>query len=251
MRFKLGLKAWSTNLALIPEAVMAYREGNLDYVEIFCVPGSFADTAAKWSESALPFVVHAPHSMTGLNFARAEMESQNIRYSSESLRMADALRADIVIFHPGSNGSFTETIRQIGIIRDSRMILENKPFRGLDGSICIGALPIEISAMCSALNLSFCLDFGHAIAAANSHRIDAITLISDFVSLNPTMFHLTDGVFDSELDHHEMYGNGSFPLKRLLQFVPNGARVSDEAKRSDDNSLADYLVDREWIEKNA
>jgi deoxyribonuclease IV len=250
LRFMLGMKVWSTNTLLIPEIVKFYREGRIDYIELTCIPDSFKDTASKWSTSGLSFVIHAPHSMLGLNFSREEMEHQNARLALESLRMADALEANAVIFHPGTNGSTDETIRQVKKIHDSRMILENKPYRGLDGSVCVGSLPVDLKLMCSVLNLRFCLDFGHAIASANSHQINVLDLISEFVQLKPMMYHLTDGLFDSELDHHEMYGKGTFPLKQLMGFIPNGAHVTDEAKRRDNNCLDDFFADREWIENN-
>ena len=48
---------------------------------------------------------------------------------------------------------------------------------------------------------------------------------------NPRVYHLTDGDYSSELDSHLHYGDGSFPLKDLLDFVPGNAMVTNEAKR--------------------
>ena len=48
---------------------------------------------------------------------------------------------------------------------------------------------------------------------------------------NPKVYHLTDGDYESELDSHLHYGDGSFPLKDLLGFVPDDAMVTNEAKR--------------------
>ncbi len=49
--------------------------------------------------------------------------------------------------------------------------------------------------------------------------------------LNPIVYHLTDGDYSSELDSHLHYGDGSFPLKELLGFIPDDAMVTNEAKR--------------------
>lgn len=39
------------------------------------------------------------------------------------------------------------------------------------------------------------------------------------------------------------YGDGSFPLKDLLRFLPDGAMVTNEAKREKKSSLIEFLSD--------
>lgn len=248
MRIRLGLKAWSTNLSIIPAARELYDRGDLDYVEVFCVPGSAAETAGPWAASKLPCIVHAPHSMSGLNFSLPEMETQNADLARESLRFADVLKSDMVIFHPGTQGRIEETVRQMLALRDPRMIVENKPYRGLDGSTCVGSRPEEIRMLIDALSLGFCLDFGHAIAASNSHGVPPLEYVARFMALGPVLFHLTDGEVKSDLDHHASYGQGSFPIRELLALIPDGSMVTDEAKRTDPDSLSDYLRDRRTAE---
>lgn len=244
MRIRFGLKAWSTNLAIISPAHVLYDSGDLDYIEVFCVPDSADSTTNAWAGSGIPLVIHAPHSVAGLNFSLHEAEARNSKLAEESLRMADTLRADHVIFHPGTNGTIAEAIRQIRKIRDPRMLIENKPYRGIDGSTCIGSSPGEIAEIMSALDLGFCMDFGHAIAASNSHGISAFAFIDSFIAMKPTMFHLTDGDISSEIDNHAQYGEGTFPLYELLALVPDGACVTNEARRENQNSAEEYLRDR-------
>lgn len=249
MRFKLGLKAWSTNLPLIPEAIMAFRKGTLDFVEVYCVPGSANETMTPWAQSKLPITVHAPHSMGGLNFSLSEKEKSNRLLAEESLRFADAVGSGSVIFHPGTQGSIEETIRQIRFIYDPRMVIENKPLKGIDGSICVGSTVSEIMHILDELKLRFCLDFGHAVAAANSLGMEPLQLVKSFVGLEPSFFHMTDGDLGSELDRHDGYGKGTFPLKLFSQLIPDAAFVTDEASRMHPNSVSEYLIDREYIEK--
>ncbi len=246
MRIRLGLKAWSTNLSLIPKAARLFGEGELDYVEVFCVPGHGAETAAAWESSDVPYVVHAPHSLAGLNFSDPEKAKHNASLTAEVLWFAERLRADKVIFHPGTGGEPEETVKQMRKFLSPNMILENKPYRGLDGTICVGSRPEELHLMTAELGLGFCLDFGHGIAAANSHHEEIFGFLGRFMALGPCMFHLTDGDLLSELDHHDRYGEGSFPLAELLALVPDGALVTDEAKRADPNSVEDYLGDRNY-----
>jgi sugar phosphate isomerase/epimerase len=248
MRIQLGLKAWSTNNLLIYEAKEAFHRGVLDYVEVFAVPGSYGSTWQSWAASGLPCVIHAPHSAAGLNFSLKEMESANKGLARESLRFADALKSDKVIFHSGTRGTIDETIRQMRLVHDSRMIIENKPFRGLDGSDCVGSTPAEIKKAMEALGIRFCLDFGHAIAASISFGQPWKKLVSQFMELKPVMFHLTDGDMSSELDHHDQYGMGSFPLSEIIKFLPSGALVTNEAKRENMDSVKEYIEDRRRIE---
>jgi len=247
MRIQLGLKVWSTNLELIEEATRLHREGELDYVEVFCVPDSPAEVSKAWADAQLPYIIHAPHSMVGLNFSLPEMAARNAELACQCYRMADRLQAGVVIFHPGVRGNLDETIRQAKAVRDPRMIFENKPREGLDGSICVGSSVEEIARLTEALGLGFCLDFGHAVAASNSWKADLRSFLEGFTKLGPAMYHLTDGDINGRLDRHDAYGSGSFPLGYFLSLVPDGMRITDEAKRNDPKSLAEYSADREYV----
>jgi len=244
---KFGLKVWSTNLQLIPVIKNHLENYKLDYIEIFSVPDTFHDTAEKWSEVETQFVIHAAHSMTGLNFAKHEMELRNKELSIEAYKFADILKADKVIFHPGSDGDIEETIRQMKIISDDRMIIENKPLKGINDEVCIGSTPPEIKYIMDKLDIGFCLDFGHAIASANSHGVESIEMIDNFIKLEPVMFHLTDGDYSSEIDLHEPIGKGNFPLNKIFSLIPDGAFVTDEARRENFASIDEYLTDLNFI----
>lgn len=247
MKILFGLKAWSINLGIIDTAEMLHDRGDLDYIELFTVPDSFQACADAWKGKRIPFVVHAPHSLSGLNFSKPEMEMRNIELAEQSFRWADLVHADTVIFHPGTGGSLKETVRQASKLRDSRMIMENKPHDGLDGSICVGSSPGEIKKLTEALGVGFCLDFGHAIEAANSYGQEPIGFVKQFLDMKPRMFHMTDGDYSGKMDRHDAYGQGDFPLDKLLSMVPSGFRLTDEAKRKNPESLDEYLADRNFV----
>lgn len=247
MRPALGLKVWSTNIEFIKEIQALHEQANVDFVELFCVPDSFEKTGKKWSTANVPFIVHAPHSATGLNFSMNSQKRRNLELACEALHMADLLKAENIIFHPGVDGTVSETIRQMEEIKDQRSLIENKPYKGLNGSRCVGSTPQEISFLMRSLDIGLCLDFGHAISSANSHNIDFYSFIEQFAALGPSMYHLTDGDTASELDRHDQYGKGNFPLKKLLQLIPPGAKVTDEAMRKDTSTLQEYVKDRVYI----
>ncbi len=168
--FRIGLKLWSVNENYLENAIKLYEEGYYDYVELYAVPDSYDDFASMWTRVKAPFVIHAPHFGSGLNFSIKEQYETNKRYAFESFKFADLLKADKIIFHPGVNGRIEETVKQINSIKDDRMVIENKPYLGNGENLfSIGSTPEEIRYIIEATNLYFCLDFGHAICSANEN----------------------------------------------------------------------------------
>ena len=78
---RLGLKIWSTNIEISEEAEQLVKDAVYDYVELFYVPDSFADVRDHWNSRKIQSVVHAPHYLTGLNFAVVSAGVQVRRYS--------------------------------------------------------------------------------------------------------------------------------------------------------------------------
>ena len=95
----------------------------------------------------------------------------------------------------------------------------------------------------------FCLDFGHAICTANTLKKEPLAFIGELRKLNPRVYHLTDGDFNSELDSHLHYGKGSFPLQKLLELVPEGGMITNEAKRFNSDTLEEFLIDSTNLKK--
>lgn len=242
----IGLKLWSTNTHFTDEIYEMYENNFFSYIELFSVPNSFTETIYYWKEKHIPYVIHASHSMTGLNFSKNEMKNENIFLTNEAKAFADKLNADKIIFHPGLDGSIDETINQIKFVYDSRFVIENKPAVGINNEKCIGSSIGEIKRIITECNTMFCLDFGHAIAAANSYLIDPMLFIESFMELNPAIYHLTDGDYSSTKDHHYHYGKGTFPLKEIFELLPNHSFVTNEAKRKNSNSLKEIINDTQY-----
>ena len=150
------------------------------------------------------------------------------------------MKANYFIFHSGVNGTCDEVVTQLKPFVDNRFLIENKPIKGLDGSECVGATIQELDYIISELNSVYCLDFGHAICAARTQNIESLDYIKSLKEkFNPRVYHLTDGVYSSELH----YGMGTFPLKELLQFVPSCYKVTNEAKRERNDCLIEIMED--------
>lgn len=245
--FKLGLKIGSRDTQYTDDILRYYDEGIFQYIELFAIPGTYNDTISYWKQFNIPFGIHAPHSMAGLNLSNSFMRNENTRKIIESYKFADELKAEYIIFHSGMDGTCVESVRQLKPFADNRMVIENKPIKGIKGGICIGTHFEELKYILQQLNAGFCLDFGHAICAANTLKINPMEYVKRLLDFNPKIYHLTDGDYNSEIDSHLHYGEGSFPIKEILKLIPEGSKITNEAKRKDISSLNEFRIDFERL----
>lgn len=246
--FKLGLKLWSTNDSYIEEAQKLYNEGFYDFIELFVKPGSYEGYSYKWKKLNIPFIIHAPHWFDGVNLAKPEAEAGNIEMIGQARKFADKLNADKIILHSGTEGDIKETARQIATMNDGRYLIENKPYEGIGGKIiCNGSTPEEIKYIIDRTGIGFCLDIGHAICAANSHKQEISSYIKQFLVLNPYMFHLSDGIKDEVYDDHKHFGDGNYDINGIVRVLPKNAIITIETEKQFKNSLDDFKKDVEVI----
>jgi endonuclease IV len=249
-----GLKLGSKNINYTEDIFSLYQKGYFQYIELFAVFGSFGSTINYWKQFDIPTVIHAPHSMAGMNISLKEHRKMNEKILQETFQFADALSAKNIIFHSGINGKIEEAINQLRPFVDTRCLVENKPRKGLNNERCIGSTFDELSYIIKELKIGFCLDFGHAVCAANSLHREQMRYIKELLLLNPVMYHLTDGDYQSEYDSHLHYGAGNFPLWGMLKLVPDDVKITNEAKHNFNASLSDFgddvLYARRIFEKN-
>ena len=244
MNHPLGLKLWSTNENYIKPALNLYDKGFFQYIELYSIPDSYENFSSLWKNIDIPFQIHGPHFKEGVNFALKEKEEFNKKQAEEALRFADLLKADWVIFHPGVSGDIHEAGRQLKSLADQRILIENKPYYSTDGKwICNGASFDEISTVLQETGYQFCLDFGHATCAANALKIDPFEFINKMISLDPALYHLTDGDYNSIYDRHDHFGKGSFPIQKFLQMIPDGKCITNESYKDSKENLDDFEKD--------
>jgi deoxyribonuclease IV len=252
--YKYGLKLWSTNKQYITEAIKLYEENVYKYIELFVVPNSFNKFISKWKNLKIPYVIHAPHFYCGLNLAKHENLNTNIKLARETFKFANELQASKIIFHPGVDGDIKETVRQLKILNDHRILIENKPYYALvkqDGKhlICNGHSPQDIKLIIQKTNVGFCLDIGHAIYSANAKNINSLDYLKQFIKLDPKMFHLTDGNIEGILDQHKHIKKGSFNFKEIFKLIPEKSFISIETEKSFKNKLCDFKNDIATLKK--
>jgi len=240
---QLGLKLGSLNTNYTEDILSFYQTGYFQYIELFAVPESFDKTIEYWKQFSIPIIIHAPHSFAGMNLSLLEERENNRKKIQETFHFADTLKSEYIIFHSGVDGKIEETINQLRPFIDSRCLIENKPMRGLNDEKCLGSTQDEIKHILNELQAGFCLDFGHAICTANSLKKEPLEFIKEFFFFNPQLYHLTDGDYTSEYDTHLHYGEGTFPLKKFLEMLPNEAKVTNEATHNSDANLNDFKKD--------
>lgn len=242
--FQIGLKLWSTNENYISEAIRLYDKKIYQYIELYSVPDSFQNFSNLWKKLNIPFIIHAAHYGAGMNLANKESLHKNLRLANEAKKFADALKADKIIFHPGVEGKIEETLHQLIKIKDLRIVIENKPYFSFQNTqVCVGHSPEEIKILLEELKIGFCLDFGHAICAANAKKVEPLTFIDKMLELKPVMYHLTDGDYSSNDDWHYHYKQGSFPLKEIIKKIPLNSLVTNESEKKSQENLHDFEED--------
>lgn len=242
--FKVGLKLYSINTDLILEAESLWHKDFFQYIELYTIPGSYSSTHKKWQTCHIPFVIHAPHSLHGMNLSWASQWEQNLTRFKEAQEFADMLNVDRIVVHGGHTGSIVETIRQVGEFSDSRVFLENKPKVGINNEACVGWSPDEFQlASASGVFKGFVLDFGHAACAALSVGKRTMDFVNEFIKFKPGIFHLSDGDCYSEKDTHYHLGTGTLALKKFVCVVPKDSYLTLEVPLDSEEGLQEFVED--------
>lgn len=249
----IGLKLWSINTDYYLKAAKElYALGIFDYIELYYVPNTL-DTLPKWQELEIPYTIHAPHFMHGVNLADKNKEEINRAVYKEVLTFTQALKGKYIIIHSGMDGTPEETIRQIKKFNIKNFIIENKPYLApVDNSLlCRGASLEEIKYIIESLDCGFCFDIGHAICAYNSLRSslneDLYQYLAQFNVLNPLCYHISDNYVDSEIDRHLHFGHGTFDFTKLVKILDFNKDVSLETTKDSKTDLNDFREDVKFL----
>lgn len=243
---RIGLKLWNINTQnYLGSAIKLFKDGLFDYIELYIVPNHL-QTLSEWRQLSIPFIIHAPHSMHKMNLSKKDYASLNLCLYEETKHYADVLRAKHIIFHGGVDGDYKETAHQLSAFNDRRILIENKPYTPLpriDGNFYVGSSVSEVAHIMKTAQCGFCLDIGHATAAAKAFNICPYEHIAAFIELHPVMLHLSDITLDSELDEHLNYGQGNLDFPRLFEMLPQNIPITIETHKQSETDLDDFILD--------
>ncbi len=253
---KIGLKIWSTNDFYIEPIKKLYKSKVFDYLELFVVPGSLKYIDI-WKDLNIPIILHAPHYAVGFNFSDKSKEKDNKDLLGLVKEYNDYLKPIKIIFHPGINGTIDETIRQIKLFKSEFIeifniaLIENKPSLGLNNEICIGDSPDAISKIIENTNIGFCLDIGHAICYSASNELKWDSVLKEFNTLNPTIYHISDGDMSNKKDQHLNLGKGNYDFKKIFRVLKlHNAWISIETEKNSLNNLDNFKMDAFFLQKS-
>jgi len=248
----LGLKLWSTNINYLPAAQSLYKQNIFSYIELLVKPGS-NDAVSAWQNAGIPFALHAPHSLAGMNPAQRQARTANRKAIHDLNEFTLALHPRYVVFHGGLNGDINETIDQLNEFKETfpasfkNALIENKPDVGINGEKCIGSSAETIQHIMMSTGMGFCLDFGHAMCHAAFLKEDPGKIIAEFLALCPKTFHLSDGWRSSTKDTHLHLGKGDFPLREILSRITENANLLIETEKGTSDDLQDYIEDATFV----
>jgi endonuclease IV len=233
----IGLKIWTTNTESFPRLRELYDKKDIDYVELYIVPGSFSKQLGLLK--GIPLILHAPNFNHGFS-----VTADNEEFASgidTAKQVSEFFGEKRIIFHPGyiqnENDSIGRLIKVLAKLPFD-IILENVPRKGYKGKVMLLIhKPEEYMRVINETGCKFCLDLGHAIAAANTEHLVGIEYIREFMALRPYMFHISDGNYNEETDSHLGLGQGSYPLQDMINLLPEGAIISLETPKSDFQTL--------------
>jgi sugar phosphate isomerase/epimerase len=250
----LGLKLWSTNECYIEEVKRLFADKICDYVEVYIVPDTLDQFGNLWRSLEVPFVIHAPHWIHGMNLSDPKCSESNYLLATEAFAFADRLKAEYLIFHPGFAGTNDEVIHQLNQWSENwrqRILIENKPYCSIidKNLIANGHSPKIIQKIKNETGIGFCCDIGHCICSANSRKVDPIQDILDFEKLKPVMYHLSDNDFLSSIDEHKHFGQGNYDFKQILERIDIKKPISIETVKDFNNSLRDFENDVNFLRK--
>lgn len=252
---RLGLKLWSINTDFyLEEAKRLFQEGWFDYIELYVVPNTIG-TLNRWKklkqEYKIPFTLHAPHFVHGVNLANPEKEKFNIATFREVEYFSEELDAKYVVVHSGIAGNIEETIRQLNIIRPKKMLIENKPYLAplCPENECRGAKIEEIVKVIKEIGCDFCLDVGHSICTANFLKIKPYEFLNEFNKLSPACYHLSDNFIDSDMDKHWHFGQGDYDIKKIFDIIDTKKNIAIETNKNSKENLDDFIEDVKYLRK--
>ncbi len=219
---KYGIKLWSINHALFPEAVAAVKNGQADFVEVYLVPAK-VDFKALEVLKEVEVTIHAPYFEHGFNIHQLNNEMISL-FKSEVIPAADLLSSHQIVVHAGvgsENQIFAENVKKI---HDNRIIIENKPKIGMHEVLCYGYSLEQLRFIHAECGYQICFDFSHAIISAVQQGVAYKEFIRDAVSiLKPSYFHISDAHQKSGDDEHLSLGDGDYDFGYIKKLIESAA----------------------------
>ncbi|MFA6533498.1 MAG: hypothetical protein WCT22_05930 [Patescibacteria group bacterium] len=218
-KIKYGLKIWSTNKKeLFKEAVQLFEKKEVDFMELYIVPDSLGNTELLNELKNIPTTIHAPHSEH--NFDVFKLNDSKVElFKNQVIKTADLLNSKAIVVHAEAGDSQEIFKKNISLINDKRILIENMTKVGINGELHFGHSYEQLKFI-KDCGFNFCFDFSHAIKSAISQGLDYKEFIEKLiVELSPSYFHICGGKTNIEKDEHGDLFDGDFDIKWMKKIL--------------------------------
>lgn len=232
---KYGIKIWSTNKEWFQPAIDLFKQGKIDFGELYIVPDSFELKELEVLKQ-MPFEVHASHFTHKFNLLEFD-EKQIELFKTQVMKTADFLKSRFIIMHPGVGDNKDIFKKNSAKISDKRVLMEtmvNTGFIGEGGNKmdkgveCFGHSEEQLRFIKQECGFNICFDFAHVIAGAVSQKLKYKDFIKSLLSaLQPVYFHVSGGRIDSEHDEHLNVFDGNFDMKWIKNTLLRYSKAQD------------------------
>lgn len=238
---KLGAKIFGKRDIDFLEKVI----NKIDFIETMAIHNQDYEFLRNYGKK---IVIHAEHQQFGINPADSLKYRRNIESMELSMKLADELKVEKVICHPGliSNKNCSEktAINFFNNINDERVLIENLPLINYNGRHINALCPTPESTenFLNNTNKKLCLDISHAIISSlANNRADYNEFISPYLALKPQHFHFSDIILEKKRDHLHL-GEGNLDMGYYKKILPENAEVTLETRNNAAKLLDDIKI---------
>ena len=224
------------------------ERANPDFIETLVMD---KEDYSHMKDYGLPITIHCMHNRFGVNMANPMKLKQNMKAIDLAIKTADMLNSNVIVIHPGyyeNHSCNVETsIELLKGYSDKRIVIENMPFFiKKDSEIFnFGKSIDEMKPILDQTKKGFCLDFGHAPAAAYGLKKEYMNFVKDLIKLRPDYFHMSDSLVKVAVDEHIHLGEGELDLIGFKKLLPRNAQVALETPMDVDGRVKDIAFMRE------
>lgn len=238
---RIGIKIFPNGKAFYEK-----MEQYIDFVEIMAVEGA---EYAWLKKKSMPVVIHHEHDAFGINHANPKKKKQNAAATRWAIHLANEFNAEKIILHAGhienKTCSLQETARQLTPLWDKRIIFENLiRVANKHYMFCYSKKDLEI--LTKKFKTGICLDLSHAIISGMEMQSNPYYYLKELQSLPIYHGHVCDGHGELPIDQHIHIGDGNFPLKISLKYIPKYVDITLETQKDIEKAKQDIAFLRKY-----
>lgn len=212
---KYGIKLWTNNSRLFPNAADGYKNNFFDFVELYHNADEIIDFDELEILKRIPIIVH---NTNNLGFHEFEIRAKQLDIWEKTKKLADYFGSSYIVVHPGGLSSFNEFQKNLEKIDDPRILIENMAGLDLNGNLTFGYDLLQLEKIKQLKEI--CFDFEKAVKAACYQEIDYKEFVADSLkNLKPFYFHISGGNKESCQDEHGNLWESNFDLKWIKKIL--------------------------------